>query len=268
MWGVFLRKPVVGLALGAGAARGMAHIGVLQVLESEKIPIDLIAGTSIGSVFGALYADNVDLEMLARFVTAIKYENYIDLVVPKMGLIKGEKIEQLFKLLTKNKQFSELAKPLYVIAVDIETGKEVIINSGMIADALRASVSIPGIMQPKKLDNKLLVDGALRNHVPITVLKDNGADYVIAVDVRFGGFNEIKHKVDSIFDIILLSIDIGYVDYMEKMVKNADVLIQPNLSHVLPARFDLAKECIEIGREKAIEILPKITEDLKKIGVL
>ncbi len=263
-----MKRPIIGLALGAGAAKGLAHLGVLKVLEEENIPIDMIAGTSIGSVFGALYADNADLELVTKVANSLKHQQFLDLVLPKMGLIKGEKIEELFKLVTKNKNFSQLAKPLYVVAADIQTGEEVVINLGKVADAVRASISIPGIFTPKKIGNRLLVDGAVKNHIPINVLKNHGADFIIAVDVRFGGRIGIKHKIQNIFDVILLSLEITHFDYIKGLSKECDILIQPDLSHISPARFDLVDECVEIGIKETRKVIPIIKQRLQTLGVI
>lgn len=258
----------MGLALGAGAAKGMAHLGVLLVLEEEKIPIHMVAGTSIGSIFGALYADNVDLNLLVRMACTMRQQQFIDVVLPKMGLIKGKKIEELCRVLTRNKNFNELAKPFFAIATDIETGEEVVINSGRVADGLRASVSIPGIFKPKRIGSRLLVDGAVKNHVPINILKLQGAEYIIAVDVRFGGRIGVKHNVQSIFDVILMSLEISYFEHVQNLYNECNVLIQPDLSHISPTRFDRAEECIELGICEARKAIPTIKKDLQALGVI
>lgn len=263
-----MQRPTVGLALGAGAAKGMAHLGVLMTLKEENIPVDIIAGTSIGSVFGALYADDADLNLVFKIAATLRHEQFVDVVLPKVGLIKGEKIEELFRLITKNKSFNQLAKPFYAVAADIETGEEIIINTGKVADALRASVSIPGIFKPKNLGNRLLVDGAVKNHVPINVLKMHGADYIIAVDVRFGGRIGTKHKVQNIFDVILMALEIPHFDSIKQLCNECSVLIQPDLSHISPARFDLVQECMEIGMEETRKHLPVIKKDLNTMGVI
>ncbi|KUO52416.1 MAG: hypothetical protein APF76_05115 [Desulfitibacter sp. BRH_c19] len=263
-----MQRPTVGLALGAGAAKGMAHLGVLMVLEEEKIPVHVIAGTSIGSVFGALYADNADLNLVAKMACTMRHQQFVDIVLPKMGLIKGEKIEELFKVITKNKNFNELAKPFFAIAADIETGEEVVINTGKVADALRASVSIPGIFKPKRIANRLLVDGAVKNHVPINILRLQGADYIIAVDVRFGGRIGGKHNVQTIFDVILMSLEITHFEHVQRLCHECNALIQPDLSHISPTRFDRAEECIELGIGEARRIIPAIKKDLQALGVI
>lgn len=249
----------MGLALGAGAARGMAHLGVLRVLVQAGVPIDMIAGSSIGSVFGALYAVGADLELLVGLAERLSQKHLIDLTVPRLGLIRGNKIEEMLRLLTKGKTFDELSLPLYVVAVDIETGEKVIINKGSVAEAVRASIAIPGIFHPKRLDGRLLVDGAVLNSVPIDVARENGADFVIAVDVKYGGLAK-RASINNIFDVILHSIDLLQLEVARVSSAECDILIQPNLAHINPARFDQAVECIRLGEEAAHAALPRIKE--------
>ena len=263
-----MRRPIVGLALGAGAAKGMAHLGVLMALQEENIPIDVIAGTSIGSIFGALYADGADLKLVSKIAANLRHEQLIDVALPKMGLMKGEKIEEFFRLITKNKNFNQIEKSFYVVAADIETGEEVIINTGKVADALRASASIPGIFKPKKIGNRLLVDGATKNYVPINVLKMHGVDYIIAIDVRFGGRIGNRYNVQNIFDVILMALEISHFDNIKQLSSECNILIQPDLSRISPARFDLVQECMDIGMEEAKKHLPVIKKDLNAMGVI
>jgi len=167
-----VKKPRIGLALGAGAARGLAHIGVLQVIKEENIPVDLVAGSSIGSVFGALFACGHDFQRLERLAYELRQKQFIDLSVPRMGLLRGNKVEEMLRLLTQNKNFDQLDIPLYVVAVDLVSGEKVIINEGNVAKALRASIAIPGIFQPVGTDGRVLVDGAVMDRVPINVVRE------------------------------------------------------------------------------------------------
>lgn len=248
--------PRVGIALGSGSAKGFAHLGILKVLERENIPIDLIAGTSIGSVFGALYASGADLSILEKLCHHLQQKLLVDVTVPRLGLIKGDRIESLMKLLTKNATFEELKIPLFVVAVDIEQREEVVISKGSVAEAVRASISIPGIFIPKILDGRTLVDGAVLNRVPIEVLRRAGADVVIGVDLKYGGMPQGAKPVKNIFDVILTSIDLLEQD---KDYKNmADVLIEPEVAHIGYADFHKAEECIALGVKAAEEALPKI----------
>jgi NTE family protein len=161
-----------------------------------------------------------------------------------------------------------LARDFYVVAADIQTGEEVVINLGKVADAIRASISIPGIFKPKKIGNRLLVDGAVKNHIPVNVLINHGVDFIIAVDIRFGGRIGVKHKVENIFDIILLSLEIPNFEHVQNLANQCDILIQPDLSHISPARFDLVEECMQIGIKETKKVIPILKHKLQKIGVL
>lgn len=179
-------KKTVGLVLGSGSSRGWAHIGAIEALEDENIPIDLIVGCSVGAYVGAIYASG-SLKSLKDFVLRMdgkKVFSYFDIVFPRSGLLNGTKrLRELFSMHTKVQNFSELKIPLTMVATDLETGQKVVINSGSILDALRASMSIPGLFAPAKLKNRWLVDGGLLEPVPVSVARAVGADIVIAVDL-------------------------------------------------------------------------------------
>ncbi|WP_366921613.1 patatin-like phospholipase family protein [Metallumcola ferriviriculae] len=255
-----LNKPRVGLALGAGAARGLAHIGVLQVLQEENVPIDLIAGSSIGSVFGAMLACRQDFHRLERLILEIRQKQFIDISVPRMGLLKGNKVEEMLRLLTHNKNFDQLDLPLFVVAVDLVKGEKVIINEGNVAEAVRASIAIPGIFKPVLAGGRVLVDGAVMDRVPIAVTREQGAEIVIAVDVKFGGSERKTQQVNNIFDVILLSLDLLDRELASRFIIEADVLIQPDLSDINPNNFDDAHNGIIRGRAAAKEMLPSIKQ--------
>ena len=200
------KSPVIGLALGAGALKGFAHLGVLKVLTAEKVPVHLIAGSSIGSVFGAFFAAGVDLAFLEKIFEQLPPQGFFDLAVPKMGLIRGNKIESFLRLLIKNKHFADLHIPLYVGWT--WRREKVVISEGPVADAVRGSIAIPGIFTPKFWQGRLLVDGAVLDRVPISTAREQGADVVIAVDVKFGGDQNRTTKVTNIFEVILNSIEL------------------------------------------------------------
>jgi NTE family protein len=149
----------IGLALGAGSARGVAHIGVLQVLEEAGINIDYLTGTSMGSLIGSFYAAGMDLKRLEGLAYQMDWDLITDITVPLKGLLSGKKTKEFVQLLTKNKKFSELEVPFAVVAADIQSGEEVVIKEGLVADAVRGSVSIPGVYVPYQLGENLLVDG-------------------------------------------------------------------------------------------------------------
>jgi len=165
-----------------------------------------------------------------------------------MGIIKGNKIEELLRLLTQNKNFDQLNIPFYVVAVDLIEGEKVVLDSGNVAKALRASVAIPGIFQPVVMGEKVLVDGAVLDRVPISVVREKGADIVIAVDVKFGGSDHKRNKVSSIMDVIILSLDIIDRETVNKTILGADILIQPDLSDLNPNNFDQAHQGVVRGK--------------------
>jgi len=174
----------IGLALGSGAARGLAHIGVLKVLEAEGIPIGCIAGTSIGALIGALYAAGVPLarmEEVARNVDWQQMAGLIDPIIPTSGLIDGKKVAQFISELLPVETFEELRIPLAVLATDVESGELLVIRRGLLREALRAAISFPGIFTPVNFAGRFLVDGGLCNPVPVDVARDLGATRVIGV---------------------------------------------------------------------------------------
>jgi len=181
------RKKKIGLALSGGAARGMAHIGVLEVLERENIPVDIITGTSAGAMAGALYAKDGNCKQIRAVIKELsrhKLASFIDPSLPRSGFIKGRRIKDLMaKFIGKDLKFSDLKIPFACVATDINTGEEVVLNEGSVPEAVRASISIPGIFTVVKMDNRYLVDGGLVNPVPVSVAREMGADLVIAVNV-------------------------------------------------------------------------------------
>jgi len=192
-----LEKRKVGLALGSGAARGLAHIGVLDVLLKEGIPIDMVAGTSAGAVIGGLYAQGKTVEEITSFALELKGRKLVLLIDPSFlssGLIKGGRVKSLLSsYFGGDVNFSELKLPFACVTTDIETGEEVVIDHGSVLDAIRASFSIPGIFTVAKWEGRALVDGALVNPIPVDVLVRMGADYIIAVNVLPGASNEIRN---------------------------------------------------------------------------
>jgi len=180
------KKKKVGLALSSGSARGWSHIGAIEAIEEAGITIDYIAGTSIGSFVGAVYATG-DLQSLKEFALQMdwrKVVSYFDVVFPKSGFMDGKKVHELFSIHTDAKTFADFKIPVSMVATNLQTGKRVIINSGNIIEGIRASVSVPGVFTPVKRGDTWLVDGGLVDPIPVSVVKDMGADFVIAVDLN------------------------------------------------------------------------------------
>lgn len=247
--------PRIGLALSAGSARGLAHIGVLKVLKASGIPIHLVAGTSIGGLVGALLASGTDLDILGQLFSAYNQKRLWDVTVPRWGLIAGKKIEELLLLLTKRKTFAELDIPLALVTTDLIKGEKVVLRSGLVATAVRATISVPGIFHPVRLDDRLLVDGAVVDRLPVDVVREMGADLVVASDV---GFGRRETGISSVFDVILQSIDILDRRANESGAAGAELVIRPAVEHIPSNRFDLADECIRCGEEAARQALPAL----------
>lgn len=180
-------RKTVGLVLGSGASRGWAHIGVIEALEDAKIPIDFIAGCSVGGYIGALYASQ-SLGNLKEFLLRMdgqKIFSYFDVVFPRSGLLNGSKrVRELFSMHTDAETFEDLDIPVVMVATDLDRGKKVVLKSGSIIEALRATMSYPGLFAPVRLKDRWLVDGGLIDPVPVGLARAMGAEIIIAVDLN------------------------------------------------------------------------------------
>jgi len=270
-----LKKRKVGLALGGGAARGLAHIGVLEVLGKEGIPIDMIAGTSAGAAVGALYAQgNEDsrISELAADMNWRKWTSLIDLALPKNGFIRGRKIKNLLKSVIGDIKFSDLKIPLACVATDINTGEEVVIEQGLVLDGVRASISIPAIFTVVKWKGRYLVDGGLVNPVPVNILKEKGADFIIAVNVmadvreriyrrKKGRAKDVKEP--NIFDVLMRSLYITTYAMVKPSLEDADIVIEPDMPNIGYGDFHQVQECILQGKLAAQSSIPEIKRQLR-----
>jgi NTE family protein len=242
-------RPQIALVLGAGSARGLAHIGVLQVFEENHIPFDFIVGSSMGAMVGGIYACGADMKMLGRMLAHLDSRLFFDVQLPRMGFISGKRIKELLNLLTKKKSFEETSIPLLVVATDLLTGQEVVLEEGSITEAIRASISIPGIFHPVKRDEMVLVDGAVVNRLPVEVARSRGADLVIAVDVTFGEGRMVS--INNTMDVILTAIDIMQKMQFDLIYDKADILIQPPVGRFASKDFEKSQEIIQLGRQAA-----------------
>lgn len=180
------QKPCLGVALGAGAGKGWSHLGVLKVLHREKIPIHAISGSSAGALVAAMYAAGKILEFeefLLDLNNWTRSLNFFDFVYPSSGFIRGDRISHLLDDLLREKDFSDLSVPLYISAVDIIKGEEIVFSQKDLKTAIRSSVSLPIIMKPVRYQGKLLVDGGVLNPVPVDILRKNNCNRIIAVDL-------------------------------------------------------------------------------------
>jgi NTE family protein len=268
-------KRTIGLALSGGAARGLAHIGVLRVLREEGIPIDMVAGTSAGAVMGAVYASGQDVERMVEHALDAGWKRLAPLIdpsFPKTGFIKGRKITRLLSsYVGGNIKFSDLKIPFACVATDIDTGEEVVIKSGLVLEALRATISIPGIFTVVKREGRHLVDGGLTTPVPVHVVRKMGADFIIAVNVnpdvsaRMGKATQERvraHKAPNIFQVMMQSIYITTYTAARSSLADADIVIEPDLTNIGAGDFHKAQELINRGKKAAREIIPEIKRRL------
>jgi NTE family protein len=175
-------KKRIGLALGGGAVRGLAHLGVLKVLLRAGIPIDCVSGTSVGSLIGAAYCAGMALERMEEIAAQIGWRQVASLTWPAQGFVTFAKMERWLVALLGDLVFADLATPLAIVATDLDNGQPVILREGRLAPAVRASCSIPGIVAPVKMNGRLLGDGVVVDNVPVAAARDL-ADYVIGVDI-------------------------------------------------------------------------------------
>ncbi|MDH4233715.1 MAG: patatin-like phospholipase family protein [Gallionella sp.] len=180
------RRPRIGLALGSGSARGLAHLGVIRAIKDAGIEVDFIAGTSMGALIGAIHAAGKlnDLEATFRTFDWKKTASFFDVVLPKSGLLDGARISELVRAHLHADTIEMLPIPFAAVATDITSGEEVVIRSGDVIEAVRASISVPGIFTPVRSNGRILVDGGLTNPVPVSAARAMGADIVIAVDLN------------------------------------------------------------------------------------
>ncbi len=261
--GLRLRKPSrgkVGLALGSGAARGLAHIGVLEVLVKEGIPVDMIAGTSMGALVGALYAQGQGIEQIKKLaleLSARRLTFLIEAALPRIGLFRGRKIADALKAVIRDVKISDLKIPFACVATDIESGAEVVIREGLVWEAIRASTSIPVVLAAAKWEGRWLVDGSLVNPVPVSIVRAMGADFVIAVNVI--SHQEIKGTTEpNIFNVIMQTINIPAYRLVKSSLAGADIVIEPQVRRIGYAGFHQAEECIQLGARAAQKVIPEI----------
>ncbi len=289
-------RPRIALALGGGGARGLSHIGVLKVLEKNSIPIDIITGSSMGAIIGGAYALNPDANALEQRILALlkdekirKLEQLITkdeeeerLVVFKrlatfisevylwnLSAIKGcvmdgSEIDDLIKQLVNDKMFDDTKIKFACVATDINTGKEEILSRGNLRKAIYVSSAIPGVFPPKRIEEKLLIDGGIVTLLPAQCAKSLGADLVIGINVDKDIMpKHFKHG----YDIIFRADDIRRHELNLLKMKTADIIIEPEVKTLSWAHFSKGQAIIKKGEEAAKNLMPQIKLQIKKIGL-
>lgn len=249
--------PKIALVLGGGAARGFAHVGVIRLLEQEKIPIHMIVGTSVGSLIGALYASDPNGFNLEWLSFSIEKDDIFDysLIYSKMGPVQGERLEKFIQTKVKAKTMEQMKIPFYAVATDLNSGNTVVFEKGSVAKAVRASCSIPGIFQPLELGGKMYVDGGVTNNLPVDVARAKGADIIIAVTISK---NIQNPQINTLIDVILQSINIMGRELVIYKSRGYDVLIEPNVGDVGMTDFSQKKRLMDAGIQAAKQTLPRI----------
>jgi len=254
------KKKKVALVLSGGAARGIAHLGIMRVFEEEKIPVDFVVGTSIGSLMAAVYCAGLDLNEAYRLASSFTWKDFIDLTYRGLGLFPGKKLRRTIDMVIGNLQFSDLKTPLVITTTDLEAGETVLLESGSLAEAIRASCAIPGIFSPIEIEGRLLFDGAVLENLPVKTARQRGADIVIAVDV---GYYFKKKRPQNIIEVIYKAFLLKGEALLKYHRLEADLLITPEMSEVDQMDFHKGAECIEGGIRAAQNALPEILKLVK-----
>ena len=244
----------IGLALGGGAVLGAAHIGVLRALEELDVEISFVTGTSIGAFVGALYAFGNTSKDIEEIALKLSWMDISGIAIFESGLLSNAKLGELLGESLGDKKIEDADIPLAVIATDIVNGDKVILDKGLVAQAVMASTCIPGVFSPVKLDEKLLVDGGIVENIPIDTVKIMGADYVIGVDLNA---KKTYNKPDSILDVIINSFHFTLKAAAKFQTEDANLLITPDLSKFNMVSTDQIKDLIEQGYKDAKEQLKK-----------
>jgi NTE family protein len=258
--GVGMQRKRLGLALGGGGARGMAHVGVLRVLEREGIAIDCIAGTSVGSVVGAIYAAGLRSDRLMEAALQVRWRQIGRLVWPRQGFVSFDRLESYVVDMIGDVTFADLEIPYAAVAADLAAGEQVVLREGRVARAVRASCSVPGIVTPVEVNGRLLVDGGVINNLPISVVRGLGADVVIAVGLGAppgsyprGAFQMGMAAIDSL--LIHAADDPATADvHIPIPVRGLGSLVRTSRRH----RF------IALGRQSAEAALPAIRAAMRQ----
>lgn len=260
-----LPKPRIALVLGGGAARGFAHVGVIRTLEQEKIPIDMIIGTSVGSLIGAIYANDLNSFELEWTAFALEKDSLLDYGILNaftgMGMAKGEKLEEFVKTKVKTTNIESLKLPFAAVATDLNSGARVVLDRGSVAKAVHASSAIPGVFEPVNYQGQLLVDGGVIDNIPIDVARETGADIVIAVDISQ---NVANYNVTNIVDVMLQAVTIMSNENAKCKKKEADVLITPAVGNVAMLDFSQKKRSMQAGIDAARTSVPEIKKKIEE----
>jgi len=256
----------IGLVLSGGSAYGFAHIGVLEVLEKNHIDFDIVTGTSMGAIIGGFYATGMKAKQMKEILTSFTQNKVMDLNlfgIASGGIVSGYRVVKYFKKHIGDMKIEDCKKKFACIATDLVSGEEVVLDSGSLAEAMRASMSVPGLFKPVKKDNMVLVDGGLSNNLPVKVARKLGAEKVISVDVA--SFYKKENNLKSAIDILVSGVNLTVSKTMKNIKDKGDVHIyieQPKTAFTKLTQKN-AKISIRCGKKTAKEMLPEILKMLK-----
>jgi NTE family protein len=248
----------VGLALGGGFARGFAHLGVLQVLEQNDIPISHIAGTSVGSILGAAYASGAPLARIMETCRTLRFRDFARWRVSRLGLASNQRLENLIERVFDSRQFEDLRIPVAVVATDLATGEPVVFTQGNLVNAIRASCAFPGLFEPVKIGTRCLADGGLVAPVPTRAARDLGAATVIGVSA--GIEDGYRGTPTNIFQVVSRAVHAAQKHQLEIWERDADLVLRPDVQSLAWDDFDRAEEAIAAGVAAARRALPRIEQ--------
>ena len=251
-----LFNTTIGLALGGGAAKGVAHIGVLKALEDANIEVDYIAGTSVGAMIAALYAFRVDVETIGSLARRLTMSKVTSFKLNKTGFFSTESLRELMLEYVGDVAIEDAAIPLSIVATDINSGEEIVLTSGSVVDAVCASAAIPGIYIPVEINGRTLVDGGLVQNVPIEALQTAGAGVTIASHL-----NSVSHyqEISHVLDVMRNAFEIAVSQHTQDQLKEADLLISMDLSDFsLRDNTERYDELFNIGHQAATVQLTKL----------
>jgi NTE family protein len=251
------RVPKLGLALGGGAARGFAHVGVIQVLEEAGIKPDLVVGTSAGSVVAAFYASGKTGAQLQKVSESMEEATITDWTVPLLGrgMMRGDALGRYVNAQTGNRRIEDFKMPLGIVATDLHTGEGVLFQRGDVGTAVRASSSVPSVFEPVRIGTREFVDGGLASPVPVRYARQMGAEYVLAVDISSP---PEAGKTGDMFQILMQTFTIMGKSINNFELRDADLVVRPALNNVGSADFGARRRSIEAGRAAMLQALPKL----------
>ena len=253
-------KAVVALALGGGASKGFAHIGIIKVLKENNIPVKVVTGTSAGSIVGSLYASGMSPDRLELEAEILGKTDLVDLTLSSSGFIKGEKLQNYINYKVGNRSIQQFPIKFAAVATDFESGKAVAFNRGNVGQAVRASASIPNVFQPAVIGGRRYVDGGLSQPVPVSAAKKQGANFIIAVDISA---RPVKNVNKSFFSYLDQTFNVMSIPLLQHELGQANVVIKPKVLEMGSiGGFDQKQRAIQLGEEAARAALPEIKRKL------